>query len=422
MKKAVFILLIVIGLFMTACDKDKCETHSDCKYHESCEDGKCENTDCSGKCPGTDNPCTFHICSGQTNYKCEVRNNGLPTGSCQGSVPDKECKRYTCDNGACIETDDRDCISRKEYDARQIPCSDGTETGFCSKVNPGKYCDEGKLVGGEYEELCLEDLANDEEQKKEAPKLQPDPCGDLPHGDCSLDQEGYICNNGELEEDESCLPITECEDNTLIGECSNTKEGQRCNNEGVLELDETCLLDEPVALEGCGETAEGDCSSDGKWCIHNELMVDEACENACDDGTPDFGCSQHSIGYVCNNKELVEDLPTCDPNYVYVPQDCDDGTPDGECTAAQDGYWCNQGVLEYDESCYVNYDECSDATLSGMCSEITPGQICYYGTLSEDDVCLEGKRCSDWTPNQECSKMTSGYFCNEGALQEDQFC
>lgn len=351
MKKLIFVLLILIGLFMTSC-RPKCETNLDCRDYEACIDGECTNTDCSDNCPSTGNPCSYNMCSAQTRNMCkEVAHYGSEPG-CRGPVPDKECKEYMCENFACIEVDDTDCIRKKEYEARQIPCSDGTETGFCSRATPGMYCDEGKLVDT-FKEYCLEELEEEkEEQKKEAPQLMSDPCGEVAHGACSPDQEGMRCDDGELVLDETCLPITECEDNTLIGECSEKEEGKRCNSEGLLELDEACLPDPQPEVDGCGDTLEGECSPDGRWCIHGELIADEACENACDDGTPNWGCSYNTIGYICEDGVLKEE-PTCDPDYVWEPIDCEDGTEDGYCNTAET-HWCDHGTLvelQEGESC-----------------------------------------------------------------------
>lgn len=346
MKKILFVLLILVGLMMTACNDGKCDTNLDCKDYEACIDGTCENTDCSDNCPyTTGNPCSKYICSAQTRNLCkEVADYGENLG-CRGPVSDKECKKYYCDNMACLEQDDSECIRAKEYEARQIPCSDGTKTGSCSKVNPGKYCDEGKLIGG-FEEDCLEDIKED--NKKEAPQLMPDPCGDLPHGECSVKQEGMRCEDGNLVLDETCLPeITECNDGTMIGDCSEESQGYLCSGDGTLVEEESCNI-----IEGCGDTPDGDCSPDGRWCVHGQLIADEACANACEDGTPNWGCSFNTLGYICEDGVLVEE-PTCDPDYVYMPVACEDGTQDGFCNSAGT-QWCDHGVLvdlQEGESC-----------------------------------------------------------------------
>jgi hypothetical protein len=432
MKKAIwFIVLISVMFIMTSCAKS-CKTHSVCGFSEECINGKCKTAKCNSDCPDPGSVCKYTTCGQGNNFKCEIHNVVGSTSGCMGSVSGEHCMKLSCVEGECVEVTDTYCLKKEEIAKNNKEyCSDGTELGDCSMKKRGYYCNEitHELVLYDDEDggnVCADDY--DERNPKKAPILIKDPCDDgTSDGYCSTKSIGYICINQTLVADANCLPeieeITECTDGTLIGNCSESKEGFRCDDEGKLVVNANCLPEEPVIVEtGCGETQEGDCSIDGKWCIHDELIQDEACDNSCSDGTRSWSCSQHTVGFICQEGELLEDLPTCDPDYVYVEIDCEDGTLDGHCTDAEDGYWCNHGVLEYDETCYVNYDECGDGTLSGMCSEITPGEICFYGTLSVDDVCAEGNRCSDFTPNQECSKATAGYFCNEGALQEDQFC
>ncbi|MBT4352135.1 hypothetical protein HOD20_06410 [archaeon] len=344
MKKIIWMIVLIVGiLVMTSCEKS-CKSDGVCGVSEECRNGKCKTAKCYSGCPDSGSVCKYTSCGQGTNFQCEINNIEGSTSGCMGSVSGKHCMKLSCVEGECVQVTDTRCLEKENQEKIIERCTDGTETGECSLVKRGYLCNGYKQLEfvGEH---CEEDY--DERSPKKAPILETEPCDDgTPNSKCSENTIGYVCINQTLIKDETCLPeITGCSDSTLIGECSETKDGFKCSDEGELVEDSDCILEEPPVEEivGCGDTPEGDCSDDGKWCIHGELMVDEACENQCDDGTPNWGCSFNTVGYTCEDGVLIEE-PTCDPNYVYVPIDCDDGTETGYCNV-DETHWCDQGVL-----------------------------------------------------------------------------
>ncbi len=242
MKKILFLLLLI---FVASCSQTN-EMQAEAVY--GIEDIKSDSYvhECTEPCPLLNESCRYSLCDKTTGWKCKVIEiDNEATGECIGI---SGCNENLCINGECVSRELDDCDT------------DEPEPGYLD-------------------------------------------CGEIAHGHCSETKEGFICFNSTFVLEEDCLPeLTNCEDSTLIGECSETSLGHLCNSKAELILDERCILEDI----GCGPVSEGDCI-EGKWCIDGELVQDDICENSCEDGTPDFSCSAHSPGYFCEEGILVED-------------------------------------------------------------------------------------------------------------------
>jgi hypothetical protein len=394
MKKIMLILMAIsLMLIMTACD-DRCDNDNECSPSELCifkaneNKGICTKQECATECVSPDNVCSVPKCDRYTGFKCQMNLVETSVRGCQGDVDGKLCTMYKCSKGACIEETDSECLRIADMDKQVLDnggekkvCNDGTPVDECSEKTPGFFCYYGVLMQGDdfdcetsrkaaqiMPKLCddgtalnqcsletlglwCDETGNLVESESCPTGLEPEPISNCSDGtlinSCSEIKEGYICNNGKLELDESCVPeIVECSDGTLLSECSTNTEGLLCNDEGDLVESETCAPEielQQQEIVGCGDTPEGDCSDDGRWCVHGELIADDACVNGCDDGTPNWGCSLVSEGYLCEEGVLVEDS-AC--NYVGQDEsfDCDDGTINGFCNDAET-HWCDYGEL-----------------------------------------------------------------------------
>lgn len=297
-------------------------------------------------------------------------------------------------------------INVKKSDPQTDFCSDGTEEGECS-ISPtyaGYLCTNGELI---YNESCITEWT----------------CSDgTSNGECSQSSEGYLCINGFLEYNSTCVPDPGeyCDDGTPYGECSYWYDGWKCVN-GEYEYDLSCYAG--ISTYSCDDgTEHGKCSLDsqGYICYYGELYEDSYCIGSCEDGTLNNYCSQDSEGYLCVGGTL-ELNSLCDADYYYY---CWDNTVAGYCSQEYLGYYCAyDGELYYDESCNAYYygTDCSDGTPHGLCSIYDLGLLCLNGELTASEECgyIFDFSCSDGTLDGYCSDVNAGSYCSQGELIEN---
>ena len=333
-----------------------------------------------------DNDCTDDSCVGEEGCVNEL----LETGSCDDGNPCTVADH--CDGGSCVG----DPVICED----ENPCTDNvcTEAGGCEYPPLAGDCDDGDACTlGDH---CLEgDCVG-----------APVDCDCLTDNDCSLLEDGNLCN-GTLYCELGTIPFKCAVDPATVVECPAP--------EGV---DAFCLqnLCAPETGECSVESA-----NEGMACDNGDVCTfwDKYTEGVCTVGTG-INCND---GNPCTND-------SCDPEVSCVHSDntnnCSDGNActigdvcqQGMCVAGDEPMLCDDQNLCTDDLC----DPISGCFFNANTLPCDDGNACTTGDLCADGWCLAGgaMNCSDGNvctkdscePETGCAHQPASVLCSDGNL------
>jgi hypothetical protein len=402
--------LSLVALLLTACPADEIVdpvpdtsvdvVQTECDYDAQCEGtevASCQIARCvAGTCTAVQDhlwaPCDRDDLGVCERGGCNESGTCVAIGAEDGTVCQNAdwsaCSGYTCQNGACAESNALDCNDNN-------PCTDDTcdaAAGGCVHANNTAGCDDSNACTG-----------------------------------------GDTCSDG------LCLgPENLCQC-TNDADCDAFDDGDKCNGVMVCDVDNQLC----VPLEGSAVVCDTDADPDCKSTACNpatgqcELSNNED-YSVCSDGEPCTGCAPgdaacNQFDY-CSAGECQAGLGT--PCECEASEDClalDDGN------ICNGGWICNAGTCEIDPESVVDCSgqvapQCGAIACNpnnGAC-EVIDGE---NGTVCDDEnVCTEGDSCLDGVcqagetnacsceANEDCAAFDDGDTCNGVWTCQDSSC
>lgn len=383
-----------------ACDLEQaedcatCPADCGCDCGESCEEGACVNTACSG-------------------IECGEDGCGGSCGGCE--------EHFLCVDGACLYQPwcgDTNCDPIEDCDACPTDCGECCGNDLC-EPQFGESCASCILdCSCTCGEVCLD--AACVFTACQGKECGPDGC-DGTCGTCMGSQES--CVEG------ACVCEPACEGK----ECGLDGCGGLC---GDCEVHYGCIGGTCVYMPWCGDgdCDEGEscwtCPADCAQCCGNggcEPLYEETCNTCVVDCACDCGeqCLDDSCLFTaCNGKECGPD--GCGGSCGICEQE------HYECFGGQCEYvpWCGDGECNGDEACDSCPVDCGMCCGDGWCKE-SDGEDCDNcpadcacfgcGETCEDGDCVftacNSKECGDDGCGDVCGTCGVSGICDEGSFQ-----